>query len=156
MEGVRQPHRDQHVVGQDRGVEKLEDAVLRRLDGRDVALERGEGGAQFAAGLSEQPPGLPVVVAPVGVAADHAALPVLLLFHRQLHMLVDFGKALTHLLRAQPEQVDDHHVTRPRRQISPVPIWPHMAFEPGALAEAEGFRLPRRDDEAGAVQFDAG
>lgn len=51
MEGVGEPRGSQHVIGQDRGVEELEDAVLGGLDGHDIALERGEGGAQLRLSL---------------------------------------------------------------------------------------------------------
>jgi hypothetical protein len=56
MKGIVSRDRDQLVVGQNFGVEELEDAVLGGFDGGDVAGETGERRAQVLARLAEGSP----------------------------------------------------------------------------------------------------
>jgi hypothetical protein len=58
----------QHVVWPDRGIQKLEEAVLCRFDCGDVAWQAFECWPQVFSGLAKYPPILSVACAIIGVS----------------------------------------------------------------------------------------
>jgi hypothetical protein len=94
-----------HVVRQDRGVQKREEPVFAGFDGRDVAGQAVQGAPQFLARFAEQPPQAGVTRAILGMR-----LGIPLRFDRGEQMLVDLGEAVLDLGFGEAEEIDDHDV----------------------------------------------
>ena len=146
-EGVIGTDGDEFVVGDYFGGEELEDAVLGGFNGDDVAGSVFQGGAQVAAGFTENPPVVAVGVAVVGVTFR---------FHGLQEVLIDLRETGADVIGGQAEEVDDHHVAGAGGEVAAVAVGADVAVEARAGAEAEMFGLGRGDDEAGAVEFYAG
>ena len=154
VEGVVAGDGDQHVVGQDAGVQKLEGAVLGGFDGGDVAGQAGERRTQVFARFAKQPPVVPISGAVVLVALG---------LHTLQQPLVYGGKLRAHLLGRQAKQVDYLHAARNIGQVAAVAVIADdgrrgrsvltPALSQGARKQGCGFC--RGDDKARTMQLDA-
>ena len=116
------------VVWQDGGIEKDEEAASGGFDGGDVAAQSGQGRAQSSARFAVNPP----VVAVAG-----AVVLVPLRLDPLVNPLVHRRETRSDLLGGQPEQVDDHHVSRRGRQVAAVAVEADVMFEAGDASQAQ-------------------
>jgi hypothetical protein len=91
VKGVGKRDDDEFVVGQNFGIEKLEDAMLGRLDGGDVAGEAEEHATHLLVGFAKNPPKFSTALAVVVIAFR---------FHVPHDVFVNERKARLHLVGA--------------------------------------------------------
>src|SRR5690606_23576574 len=137
---------DQLVVRQDRSVQKLENAMLGRLDGCDIAAQPRPRLASVGNILAEKPPVQPSIASGVSVSLGLYMLE---------YVLINFGKPVPYIVGSQSEQVDDHCVTRMGCQVLPISIFANVPLQPFACPQSQNPRLLHRYLTSGAVKPDA-
>src|SRR3546814_9262514 len=78
------------------------------------------------------------------------------MLHAIGYPLIDGRKTMAYLHFLQRIEVDHHDTARARGEVAAVSIRADMLREARVVAEAEGVGFCRRNDEASAVQLDAG
>ena len=140
--------RDEHVVREDAGIQKLEMPVLAGFNRGDVARQSRQLLAHFLPWFAEQPPVGGVASAVLGVAFGIA-----LRLHPLHDPLVHRREPLPHGVGFESEEVDHLHAARPGRQILAVAVVADVLLQARNRAKTERLRFLVGDDEPRAVQF---
>ena len=121
--------------------------MFGRFNGGDVAGQADECGPHVFARFTEQPP---------VVAIARPVVLISLRFDALQHPLVDGRKPCAHRLGIQPVEVNHQHIARAGGQVAAVSVLADVTLQTDHRAQAQPGRLGPCDDEAGAVQLDAG
>src|SRR3546814_347908 len=103
--------------------------------------------SEFSPWLSKNPPAITI---------DLPVVLIALRLHAIGYPLIDGRKTIAYLHFLQRIEVDHHDTARARGEGAAVSIRADMLREARVVAEAEGVGFCRRNDEASAVQLDAG
>src|SRR3546814_271835 len=103
--------------------------------------------SEFSPWLSKNPPAITI---------DLPVVLIALRLHAIGYPLIDGRKTIAYLHFLQRIEVDHHDTARARGEVAAVSIRADMLREARVVAEAEGVGFCRRNDEASAVQLDAG
>ena len=95
---------DQHVIGQNGGIEELEYPMLGGFDSGNVTSQSCKLLSQFLPRLTEQPPERGIPCSILGISLG---LPFRLYSFKQ--QLIHGREARAHLVGRQPEQIDHHN-----------------------------------------------
>ncbi|MFZ4626035.1 MAG: hypothetical protein ACOYNF_17595 [Rhodoferax sp.] len=140
----------QHVVGQDAGIEELENAVFGSFNGGNKTGKTGKRRTQVFAWFAKNPPVIPVcgtvVLIPLGL--DPVQQPL-----KNRRVLA------TQLLGGQPKGINDLDTTRCVGQVTAIAVVAdqEVAFCAAALSRSEreqGSSLGWGNDETNPVQLD--
>src|SRR5688500_13975737 len=104
MEGIVGAYSDYHVIRHHLRRQELEDAVLGRLGGGDVARNSFQRGAKGSARLPEYPPALAECRSPIDVSFG---------FYVFQKVAVAAGEACSCLCLGQTKQINHKSVARP-------------------------------------------
>jgi hypothetical protein len=118
--GVIEADGDKHVVGPDRGIEELKEAMLGGLDRCDVTREAFQKGPQLRVAASKPPP---------ISAAEFLAIMVTLWFDPIMDPLINSRVLNPNLVYFKRKQVDDHYPTRAGGEIAAIPISENVLVE---------------------------
>jgi len=138
MEGIIEGEHDQFVVGQDRGIEELENTMFGRFDRRDVPGKIGKCRAQLSSGPTEKPPVILDVRFPVLISLG---------LNRCQNMLIYSRESFTHLFSCESKEVDHHHTARLVCEVAPVAVGADVFFKPFHFAKPERLRFLGSDDK---------